>query len=499
MAFSQRMEIKQGQSLVMTPQLQQAIKLLQFSNMEVAAFVEDELARNPFLERDTAAPAPEAQNGAGAQKTEKTEKTVAAKAEEAMDADFESTYATTRADASVSAPQETGGHIDWSRAGTGGRSGFENSSFGMDQLEADEATLVEHLQEQLCMTHMSDPDRMLAAQLISFVEDDGYIRVDLDEEATRLGVDPNDMERVLKTLQGFDPVGVCARDLPECLMLQLREKDRFDPAMQKLVEHLDLLANHDAAKLLEICEVDAEDLADMVAELRSLNPKPGDAFTPSDATPVVPDVFIRPTPEGGWAVELNSDNLPKVLVNSRYYSEVSQSLKKEEDKDFVSEAHATASWLVKSLDQRARTILKVARELVRQQDRFLAEGVQGLRPLNLKTVADAIEMHESTVSRVTANKYVATPRGLFELKYFFTVAIPSNNGGEGFSAEAIRHRIKGLVAEETPSAVLSDDRIVEILREAGVDIARRTVAKYREAMHIPSSVQRRRAMKQNVI
>lgn len=495
MAFSQRMEIKQGQSLVMTPQLQQAIKLLQFSNMEVAAFVEDELARNPFLERDNAIAAPDPQGERG----EKAEKSVAAKAEEAMDADFESTYATTRDDAAVAAPQETGGHIDWSRAGTGGRSSFENSSFGMDQLEAGEPTLHEHLTEQLSMTHMADHERMLASQILALVEDDGYIRADLGEEAIRLGVDMAEMEAVLHTLQGFDPVGVCARDLSECLMLQLREKDHYDPAMQRLVENLDLLAKHDAAKLLEICEVDAEDLADMVAELRALNPKPGDKFTPSDATPVVPDVFIRPTPEGGWAVELNTDNLPKVLVNSRYYAEVAESLKKEEDKEFVSEAHQTASWLVKSLDQRARTILKVARELVRQQDRFLAEGVQGLRPLNLKTVADAIEMHESTVSRVTANKYVATPRGLFEMKYFFTVAIPSNNGGEGFSAEAIRHRIKGLVADETETSVLSDDRIVEILREAGVDIARRTVAKYREAMHIPSSVQRRRAMKQNVI
>jgi RNA polymerase sigma-54 factor len=495
--------MKQGQSLVMTPQLQQAIKLLQLSNVDLSAYVEDELIRNPLLERDRSevigpekAAADQVVASAEPQTEISMDSASVKNAEEAVDADFESTYATSKSDAGE-VSRETGGAVDWSRTGSGGNSSFEGSDYGIDQIEASAASLIDHLSEQLAMTNLPVHQRMVASHLLSLVEEDGYIRSDLEDEASRLGIEPDEIAEVLQVLQGFDPVGVCARDLKECLALQLRERDRYDPAMQTMVENLELLAKHDMAALLELCKVDAEDLADMVAELRQLDPKPGDIYGGSTAALVVPDVFIRETPEGGWAVELNSDTLPKVLVNSRYYAEISKSVHTDKEKSFISECHQSASWLVKSLDQRARTILKVATELVKQQDGFLTEGVKALRPLNLKTVADAIEMHESTVSRVTSNKFVATPRGLFELKYFFTVAIPSANGGESHSAEAVRYRIKGLIGDETPGAILSDDRIVEILREAGVEIARRTVAKYREAMHIPSSVQRRRALRQS--
>ncbi len=297
---------------------------------------------------------------------------------------------------------------------------------------------------------------------------------------------------MLAVLQTFEPAGVCARNLTECLALQLKERDRFDPAMQALVEHLDLLARREVGALRKICGVSDDDLADMIAEIRQLNPKPGLAYGTTHVQPIVPDVFVRPLPQGTFAVELNSDTLPKVLVNQSYYTQVTKSATNDKDKSYLADCMQSATWLTRALDQRAKTILKVSEEIVRQQDGFFAHGVQHLRPLNLKTVADAIGMHESTVSRVTANKYMATSRGIFELKYFFTSAIASADGGEAHSAEAVRHRIKQMIDAETRQTVLSDDTIVEKLRVAGIDIARRTVAKYREAMRIPSSVQRRR-------
>jgi RNA polymerase sigma-54 factor len=262
--------------------------------------------------------------------------------------------------------------------------------------------------------------------------------------------------------------------------------------MQVLVENLPLLAKADLAALRRLCGVDEEDLVEMIAEIRNLNPKPGLAFGSSMVQPIVPDVYVRAAPDGTWQVELNSDTLPKVLINQRYYTEVSKTARADKDKSYLVECFQSATWLVRALDQRAKTILKVSSEIVRQQDGFFAHGVEHLRPLNLKTVAEAIGMHESTVSRVTANKYMATTRGIFELKYFFTSSIAAADGGEAHSAEAVRHRIRQLIDGESAANVLSDDTIVDMLRDAGIDIARRTVAKYREAMRIPSSVQRRR-------
>jgi RNA polymerase sigma-54 factor len=324
------------------------------------------------------------------------------------------------------------------------------------------------------------------------VDESGYLTGDLAQVAEKLAAPPSEIEAVLAIVQTFEPAGVCARNLTECLALQLKERDRYDPAMQALVEHLDVLAKRDLAMLRKICGVSEDDLADMIAEIRRLNPKPGLAFGSALVQAVVPDVMVRSGPDGGWLLELNSDTLPRVLVDQTYYAEVSKSARNAEEKSYLADCLQNATWLVRALDQRARTILKVASEIVRQQDAFFAHGVQHLRPLNLRTVADAIGMHESTVSRVTANKFMATPRGIFELKYFFTSAIAAADGGDAHSAEAVRHRIKQLIDAEGPSEALSDDTIVDKLREAGIDIARRTVAKYREAMRIPSSVQRRR-------
>jgi RNA polymerase sigma-54 factor len=343
------------------------------------------------------------------------------------------------------------------------------------------------------MLAIADPVRRIIGQhLIDLVDEAGYLTGDLGSLAEKLGAPPAEVEAVLAIVQSFDPAGVAARNLAECLAIQLKERDRFDPAMQALVGHLDLLARRDLAGLKKICAVDDADLADMIAEIRALNPKPGLAFGSTVVQPMVPDVFVRQASDGTYAVELNADTLPKVLVDQTYYAVVAKTARSDTEKSYLNECLQTATWLVRALDQRAKTILKVSTEIVRQQDGFFARGVQHLRPLNLKTVADAIGMHESTVSRVTANKYMATSRGIFELKYFFTSSIASAVGGEAHSAEAVRHRIKQLIDAEPTGDVLSDDTIVEKLRTAGIDIARRTVAKYREAMKIPSSVQRRR-------
>jgi RNA polymerase sigma-54 factor len=272
----------------------------------------------------------------------------------------------------------------------------------------------------------------------------------------------------------------------------LRELDRFDPAMQALVANLPLLAKRDFAALRKICGVDDEDIMDMLTEIRRLNPKPGRAFGHESVQTAIADVTVRAAQDGSWRVELNADSLPRLLINQSYATIVHRGAGAAADKSFVSNCLQSANWLTKSLEQRAKTILKVATEIVRHQDAFFAHGVEHLRPLNLRTIADAIGMHESTVSRVTSNKYLSSPRGLFELKYFFTASIPAKSGAEAHSAEAVRFRIKQMIEAESPSDVLSDDAIVARLKDANIVIARRTVAKYRESLRIPSSVERRR-------
>jgi len=508
MALTQRLEIRQSHALVMTPQLMQAIKLLQLSNLDLSAYVEGELERNPLLERvgeDQAEggpvaeadrrsgdhqPSPAADGPAGADWAEGGRERSDGAARESTAADHEDVPP---ADADAASSRSNGeavpGYSEWAGTGTGGR---DNADYNLEAFVTAETTLVDHLAEQLALT-ISDPARRMIGQyLIDLVDEAGYLSGDLGMVGEKLGATRAEVDAVLAVLQSFDPPGVCARSLNECLAIQLKERDRFDPAMQALVGHLDLLAKRDLAALRRICGVSDEDLTDMIGEIRQLNPKPGLAFGSTLVQPIVPDVFVRPGPDGGFIIELNSDTLPKVLVNQSYHAEVAKTAKNDKDKTYLADCLQTATWLIRALDQRAKTILKVATEIVRQQDAFFAHGVQHLRPLNLKTIADAISMHESTVSRVTANKYMATNRGIFELKYFFTSAIAAADGGEAHSAEAVRHRIRQLVDAEVPEQVLSDDTIVEKLRAAGIDIARRTVAKYREAMRIPSSVQRRR-------
>lgn len=494
MALTPRLELRQGQALVMTPQLQQAIKLLQMSNLELQAFVESELERNPLLERDERREV-EAQAAAKEERDVASAMTDNASAQErlaTLDTDLDNVYqGESRADAvnrALAGPADSG----WSSLRPSRAVSLDNEGLDIGATLTREKTLAEHLLEQMTLA-ISDPaERLIGQNLIGMVNEAGYLMSDLDSVAAMLGTSVGHVERVLTVLQGFDPAGVFARDLKECLTLQLKERDRLDPAMLVLLDHLDLVAKRDFAGLKSLCKVDLDDTRDMIAELRRLNPKPGHVFGSDPVQPVVPDVSVRPAPDGSWLVELNNETLPRVLVNNRYMAQVSRGTVREADKTYLSECHANATWLVRSLDQRARTILKVAREIVRQQDTFLVRGVQHLRPLNLKTVAEAIAMHESTVSRVTSNKYIATPRGIFELKYFFTAAIGSAEGGEAHSAESVRHRLRELIERESAAHILSDDALVDMLKSEGVDIARRTVAKYRESLGIPSSVQRRR-------
>jgi RNA polymerase sigma-54 factor len=512
MAMSQRLELRQGQSLVMTPQLQQAIKLLQMSNFELQAYVEEELERNPLLERDEGArsetaPSDSVERAAASHETTMhdlssalTDDGPAAEKLESMGTDLSNVYADeAQADKDNRLPGAT---MDsgWSslRSTSAASHASDRPGFDFEATLKDEPTLADHLTEQLNLT-ISDPGKRLIGQfLLGSLNEAGYLAGNVAQISEQLGASIAEVEDVLATLQKFDPPGILARDLKECLAIQLVEKDRYDPAMQTLVENLELLAKRDFAKLQKLCGVDLEDITAMVDEIRELNPKPGNAIGDVVVQPVIPDVNVRQAPDGNWLVELNSETLPRVLVNNQYFATVSSGAKSQDDKVYLDNCLSDATWLAKSLDQRARTILAVSREIVRQQDGFLVHGITALKPLNLKTVADAIDMHESTVSRVTSNKYMSTPRGVFELKYFFTTAIASTDGSEAHSAEAVRHMIKSMIDSETPENVLSDDAIVSALHEHGIELARRTVAKYRESMRISSSVQRRREKKLRV-
>ncbi|MFN4353631.1 RNA polymerase factor sigma-54 [Parvibaculum sp.] len=506
MALAPRLELRQGQSLVMTPQLQQAIKLLQLSNLELAEYVEQELERNPLLEAATGDPADRI--GTEEDRSERepvvTSETSLSLSEDGpppgrdgdLDTDYDNVYADeSRSDTQNDAAAAQGPtSSDWQNVKSGS-GGSGDGEFSFEATLTREATLAEHLTDQMNMALKTPGDRMIGAYLIDQVNETGYITADLADVAERLGTDIEDVEAVLQVLQTFEPTGICARNLKECLALQLAERNRLDPTMRIFLDHLELFAKRDFEQLMKLTGADREDIASMVDDIRMCNPKPGLAFGGEPVVPVVPDVFVRARADGSWTVEINSETLPRVLVNQQYYTEVTKLSGDATAKAYISECLNNANWLVKSLDQRARTILKVSSEIVRQQDAFLVYGIQHLKPLNLKTIAEAISMHESTVSRVTANKYIATPRGIFEMKYFFTSAIASSEGGAAHSAESVRHRIKELIDVERADAVLSDDNIVDILKSQGVDIARRTVAKYREALNIPSSVQRRREKK----
>ena len=482
MALGPRLDLRQSQSLVMTPQLQQAIKLLALSNLELEAYLAEALEGNPLLDAasadsDGSAGDPEFTPGGEAPTTEAasldTDQALAADGGTANDLDVD-----LAADSF---------HHDSASDNVGLSGGGEDIDF--DSFAEHEGTLHDHLLAQVG-ERFSGIEAIVAGQLVALIDETGYLRADLTELAVQLGVPLALLEEVLAGIQCFDPSGVGARDLAECIAIQAREADRYDPAMATMIAHLDLVAKGALPQLKRICGVDDEDLADMIRELRGYDPRPGLKFGGEGAPAVVPDLYIRQTAKG-WAVEINNGTLPRLLVNRRYYTELAQGAAAK-SKAWLSEQLAGANWLVRALDQRQRTIVKVASAIVKQQEGFFLHGVAHMRPLTLRQVAEEIGMHESTVSRVTSNKYLSCARGLFELKYFFSSGISATEGNGAVSAEAVKSRIKAMIEGEDAKAILSDETIAQKLSAEGHDIARRTVVKYREAMGYGSSVQRRR-------
>lgn len=522
MALTVKLQTRQTQSLAMTPQLVQSIKLLQMNSIELLEHIGQEIEKNPLLELAETGDnytIDRASAGETAPTSSANIDTDTAPLE--LSADLDTSSAALEEKLGTSLENEFDGDRSGGEAGngtvagplSGGALGQTNQSrlsgstsssgggapadgdYNLENFLAGERTLRDHLGEQLAMMRMSQTTRLIAADIIDSLDADGYFRKAPEKVALELGSNLEDVYDALKTVQSMDPTGVGAQDIRESIALQLLEKNRYDPAMECLVSNLDMLAKRDFNGLAKLCELSLSDVMDMVEEVRALDPRPARQFDHSPTQEIITDVFVNELPNGSFGIELNSDALPKVLVNQSYQAIVQKGAKTSKDKAFIADCIQNANWLTKSLEQRAHTILKVATEIVKQQDAFFAYGIKHLRPMSLKRVADEIKMHESTVSRVTSNKYLLCNRGTFELKYFFTAAISSIDGEEAHSAESVRHEIMHLIENEELKNIYSDDAIVSILQTKGIGIARRTVAKYREAMHIPSSVQRRRERK----
>jgi len=488
MALGPRLDLRQTQSLVMTPQLQQAIKLLALSNLEIEAFIGDALEANPLLDMGEAPPAavdtveaPEEQRRTTLESSPVDRLIDDGRGEDDRPLDIDT--------AALDRDRDTGDGGDW--GGDLRLAGGEDGPSIEERGSASE-TLAEHLEAQLGAVS-DDPTLLAIARLIiGQLDEAGYLAVTLRDLAAEFGLSPAEVEAALALIHTLDPTGVGARSLSECIALQAREADRYDPAMARLIDNLDLVAKGEFARLKRMCRVDDEDFADMLAELRGYDPKPGFRFGGGEILPITPDILLSARDDGGWDIALNQATLPRIIVNRAYYVELRGACEDKAAKGWLSEKLADANWLIKALDQRQKTILKVAAEIVRQQDGFFRHGVSHLKPLTLRTVADAISMHESTVSRVTSNKYLQCERGTFELKYFFTSGVAAAGGEGAVSAEAVKAAIRTLIDAEDPKAILSDDALVDLLKDKGFDLARRTVAKYREAIGLGSSVQRRR-------
>ena len=481
MALGPRLDLRQSQSLVMTPQLQQAIKLLALSNLEIETFIGEALEANPLLE-------------AGEVQREDGDAAEPAREEPGADAAQEGDGALDIDASAIDRDRDTGDG-EWGAAQS---SGSSEDLPGIEERGAEGPTLAEHLEAQVGTAAGDAREAFVARHLIGLLDEAGYLGSDLREIADELGVPLAEAERALEVVQSLDPTGVGARTLGECLALQAREADRYDPCMARLIANLDLVARGEFARLKRMCEVGDEDFAEMLAELRGYDPKPGCRYGGGEESPVVPDILVTGAKGGGWDIQLNEDTLPRLVINRQYYLELRKGCAGKTAQTWLGEKLADANWLIRALDQRQKTILKTAAEIVKKQDGFFRRGVSELRPLTLREVAEAIEMHESTVSRVTSNKYLHCDRGTFELKYFFTSGVGRVGGsadGEGASSQAVKARIKALIDAEDAKKILSDDTLVDLLKAEGFAIARRTVAKYREALGIGSSVQRRRQKK----
>ncbi|MEZ5691316.1 MAG: RNA polymerase factor sigma-54 [Rickettsiales bacterium] len=495
-ANAPKLELRQGQSLIMTQSLQQSIKLLQCNSLELREFVEQALEENPFLSQDEISSSEEkidSDDNKAKESSEEEDDNIKASDENhdvgEWSEDWDDSYDIDR------------DNINYSQESSANSSSYNSDEYNktIEDNPANSLSLREHMLNQL-QIEINDPtEKLIGAYLIDLLDESGYIKDDPTQISEVLGVEVKEIENILESLKKFDPTGVCAKDLKECLSLQLREKGRFDPAIEKLLNNLDLLADSKFDELRKKCGVDKEDLKDMISEIRALNPKPSSNFIHEVTQAIEPDIFVRRLTDDSWHIELNMNNFPKVMVNKRFYKTVSEKTKNKKDKEYLSEKFNSANWLIKALEQRAQTMLKVSGELIKQQDAFFRLGVRYLKPMTLKDIAAATDYHESTISRVTNGKFLTCQRGTFELKYFFTSSLTRAQGsGDNFSSQSVKHLIAEMIEKEELNNILLDDDIVEKLKENNINIARRTVAKYRESLSIPSSAKRKR-IKQNIL
>lgn len=494
MAGGPRLELRQSQSLVMTPQLQQSIKMLQLSSTELTAHIDEALQSNPLLQVEESNPNKETETQPESslydeadqwlQQQEKGASPLAST--EQLDHNMDTNW-----DGSDAVP---GGlhEPSYQRYEGIAKQRFGNEANPIEQVSQNDLSLQAHLEEQLPLLMLDNKQHVIASHLLDALDESGYFTDNMETIAELLGCEQHFIEEVLELLQTLEPAGVFARSLQECLTLQLKAKDHFDPSIAKLLEHLDLIAEHNFKRLQLLCDMDKEDLEDAIAEIKSLDPKPGIHFSSEIVQTVKPDIFLQKGTEGQWIVELNQEVLPRLIVDRQYYTEIRKKAANQDDKEFLSNQYAEAQGLIKSLDQRAKTILKVAKQVTLYQEGFFEKGIHHLKPLTLADIAEAIEMHESTVSRVINQKYMATPYGLYELKYFFSSGLQKGAGEDAIASTSVKHLIKEMIEKEEPTSILSDDKIASLLKEKSINVARRTVAKYREAMHIPTSSVRKR-------
>lgn len=490
MAISPRLEIKQSQSLLMTQQLRQAINLLQLNNLELNEFIETELERNPLLERED-----EHLNSFNDEEKQpsidniNTEQSSTSSPEEFMsDIGYDQTFDDFGSD---SEGYQTEINSDWYEYNK--FKDHQNIDDDFDFLQeriSSSKSLYRHIEEQIEITFKSETDKIIAHILTEQLDAAGYFRGNTSEIAQQLKCSPQRINIILSKMQQFEPSGIFAKNLSECLKIQLQDINRYDPSIAILVENLPLLADGKIKELQKKCSASLEDIQSMILDIKSLNPKPAHGWDYDINPYIIPDVFVRRKKDGSYHIELNHNSLPKILINHRYYSDLSNSDKAA--KRFLKEHLSSANFLIKALHQRATSLLRVSEELVRTQQDFFNYGIEKLKPLSLKDIAYNLEMHESTVSRITSNKYIHTPNGIFELKFFFSAAANSYIGQDDVSTLSIKHKIKQIINNEDKEKILSDDKISELLSNEGIKIARRTIAKYREALGIPSSAERKR-------
>lgn len=474
--MKQGLQLRLSQQLAMTPQLQQAIRLLQLSTLELQQELQQALESNPLLEQiDT-------HEEIDTRETQDSETLDTADALEQKEM-----------------PEELPLDASWDTIYTAGTPSGTSGDYIDDELPVYQGettqTLQDYLMWQIELTPFSDTDRAIATSIVDAVDETGYLTVPLEDILESIGdeeIDIDEVEAVLKRIQRFDPVGVAAKDLRDCLLIQLSQFDKTTPWLEEarliISDHLDLLANHDFRTLMRVTRLKEDVLKEAVNLIQSLDPRPGQSIQTGEAEYVIPDVLVRKH-NGHWTVELNSDSIPRLQIN-QHYASMCNNARNDGDSQFIRSNLQDAKWLIKSLESRNDTLLRVSRCIVEQQQAFFEQGEEYMKPMVLADIAQAVEMHESTISRVTTQKYLHSPRGIFELKYFFSSHVNTEGGGEA-SSTAIRALVKKLIAAENPAKPLSDSKLTSLLSEQGIMVARRTVAKYRESLSIPPSNQRK--------